>query len=1068
LLELFVDHLADDEAARALAKRLSADAQQNPVVRAKLALAEARAGDAAACERWLVGVDTEDAAHAWLACAARALEAGEIKTAEVYCLRAAKLAPHEGADLRRKVEQARAERLAAAEAELVRLAAGSPENLLASAQAILAEYPESRAARGIIEARAAASRDERARAKLALARGHVSRGELDVAAALLRAELPRLEGGPSEEVAAELAGIETRIAVLRRGAEIERVAALVAADPLRGIAAHLGLAPAERQRVRAMADRPALGFAEQAGASKASPEEVATCALAIEELLEKEEPGAVVARRLEPIAAVARCIPEGRRLLADAHARLADERRRAAVDALAQAEARLAANDGRTARTLATTIDASALNDDDRRRLQRALPFITAAAQLEDWDDDVAAARARGAWLDALEVAVRLRGALPEGTERRAAVERAIEAVRASVDAQYSVTRFEGGYDGWFRRFGERHLDLLTAVREDRDELVLAWPAGRTVCLHRIDLSTGDAVATMVFTVPGEDGGAVDYGCAVRDGRAYLTTQRGAVIVIALDDLRIERRVDPQVLGSTVIEHHLVTYDDDAFVWIHDRTERCRITSLSSGAVVREISGMFMLYPYEHAGRTLVVGTKHVGDRAALYSASGRLIEALDPSLKVEAATSDPRGDGVVLFNYHRDDDGDGGPVSVVACGPGGAVRARCEVDGLDGDAHHRWVTSNEQGAVFLAFGASLDFGTVQLAAFEIGDATIRELWRAPFSAAAMLVGDPLARRAFVVEPEQDRLRIEPLTRSRARPRTPADGVAGAWTNMLLLCNPRRGGRPDSAGVRATLSAVGPAGATDKALELLASRGADADLMTSVVAELDALGPKHAATIERIAARHPTHAPLRVVRADHAAAAGDWLEVSRLLDGIEEVPADLACHLAHLRGVLLATEERFDEAAAALAEVQAVPESRCDVADLLAHLDEIRRGLDETAAASTLVARLVRELVRADRALDAGDFASALNALESTDICAFAELQYLARSARCLLELPARDLPSRTKKRLVLSQFIESHGARGPMRREIILPRRWPRDRLDALVADAQAWLDATRLGTAP
>ncbi len=76
LLDLLVNHVADDEAAVALGARLVPPATESPVVLGCLGLAAARLGDGVRARRWLRGADATHAAEAWALLADHAIREG--------------------------------------------------------------------------------------------------------------------------------------------------------------------------------------------------------------------------------------------------------------------------------------------------------------------------------------------------------------------------------------------------------------------------------------------------------------------------------------------------------------------------------------------------------------------------------------------------------------------------------------------------------------------------------------------------------------------------------------------------------------------------------------------------------------------------------------------------------------------------------------------------------------------------------------------------------------------------------------------------------------------------------
>jgi hypothetical protein len=103
----------------------------------------------------------------------------------------------------------------------------------------------------------------------------------------------------------------------------------------------------------------------------------------------------------------------------------------------------------------------------------------------------------------------------------------------------------------------------------------------------------------------------------------------------------------------------------------------------------------------------------------------------------------------------------------------------------------------------------------------------------------------------------------------------------------------------------------------------------------------------------------------------------------------------------------------------------------------------------------------------ADARLAAGDFAGARRSLAGLVVREAAEVQTLARRCRAWLSEPDETEPGGDRldgfaRRLALASFLSAHAEKAPDRRRELpfVGARWDAEKLDALAADARAWLE--------
>jgi hypothetical protein len=209
-------------------------------------------------------------------------------------------------------------------------------------------------------------------------------------------------------------------------------------------------------------------------------------------------------------------------------------------------------------------------------------------------------------------------------------------------------------------------------------------------------------------------------------------------------------------------------------------------------------------------------------------------------------------------------------------------------------------------------------------------------------------------------------------------------------------------------------------------------------------------------------ARYPDDLEMIQIPAQRSAFAGDWVAVRDRLGPVDPTPLGdaPAQHHDHLLGVALLMTGDVEGARRVLARGAARAGGWCDLAAPLALVGE--------ASSCAGVGELDRAVRAADAALAAGDLGGARRALGGLVVREAREVQTLARLCRAWLEEPDETeeggaLIDGFGRRLSLAAFLAAHGEKSPTRRrELPFPgARWDREKLDALAAEATAWLEA-------
>lgn len=245
----------------------------------------------------------------------------------------------------------------------------------------------------------------------------------------------------------------------------------------------------------------------------------------------------------------------------------------------------------------------------------------------------------------------------------------------------------------------------------------------------------------------------------------------------------------------------------------------------------------------------------------------------------------------------------------------------------------------------------------------------------------------------------------------------------------------------------------------------------DPETRPSLVARYAAMLPLKDTTFPEafaaaIRARYPDDPELQQVPAQRAAYVGDWVTVRDLLAPIDPTPLDdaPAQHHDHLLGSALLMSGDVEGARRVLARGAARAGGACDLSVPLALAGESTPSSPTHAA----VHELDRPLRAADACLAARDLAGARRALSGLVVREAREVQTLARLCQAWLSEPDETDPASNgldgfSRRLALAAFGAAHAERAPhLRRELpFAGARWDEQRLNALAAEADAWLKA-------
>jgi hypothetical protein len=1122
LLTVLAEHLALDDEALALEERLDDDALADPEVRLMLALASARTYDRARAIR-LARADVGDAAaEVFVALARGALSRDDLAHAASDVGEIQRRGPSHPAliGLADAVKKRRADARTPLEAEAQRLfGAGLFDDAEARADEIVARWPESAPAHAILRAGQERRRRDEGRALASEGAAALEAGEGARAVALLRRAALALRGDDVEAVRRDLAKAEARE---REQAEAMRAAGvaqlLEAGHMLRGLTEYVALDDERRALVKARKPVDELLYVDAIGVRGAGPDAkgAAQAAMALSRavLCSPTDPSAAFdliamhwgfLQKVEIAGQIAALVNESRRL-------------REMSEAIQRYTAGLQAFDGtpegitRSLKLLATVkrdhLDDPAEFDQLYARFRRAEERLKRAQEVGKLRDAGNLVGARDA-LDALikfeDNATAIDPDDPSGNiDWRAKRADVVETMAKVCDLRVS------GAPGAEAPIGLEilpQLDVRTAVFADANELVLGESRQGLLFFLVLDVATSAVLrrATMrmrsVFEVA---------RIQQRAGRVAILGSSGMCVEVHPVTWELERAIS----AGEGRESQSVLAPGGRFVWNTTFTDgwwtAVTVEDTERGVYVKNYSEAIVrlsVRPLLGVDEPRVVAIRDRGSltvyeaRGALFGTTQDKVPALPQGVVVH-----PTGKG--LLALLRDGDalhgvvrwaeltsdgtpvrGDGQPLAV-----GGApVLDARTIPGLDPDAHTETATALDQRAVFV-LGSARDGvrRLVALVARALPGASgapadrIEVAFDVEVPVRAALAQDPRARRVVLLSPHDGGLELAPLGATppvlRATP-PPAPPIAHSalCLSALVPCAPPGAElwTVSADGGVATLPLDYLTNITGEERRAMIARvlteADDRPLVAARHARLLGLSrPSFASDFEAaVAAQFPGDPEMAQVPAQRAAVAGEWEAVRERLEpvDVDALPEAAAKHHEHLLGAALLV---LGDAVGAREVLERASRRTgpCDLAALLALAGV--DSADDSALADAPAAVGMRHLVGAVRSADAhlaaGALARARAALAGLVVREAREVQSLARLCRAWLAEPDESAETDPNARLdgfarrfALAGFLAAHDEKQPARRrELPIPgARWDAATLDALAAEARAWLDA-------
>lgn len=1032
LLELLVDHMAADGDALALEDRLGPRAAADAEVRALLAVASARMGNAAAASRLLEGLAGPRIAEAWKALAEAATRRQACDELEHSIARLTEADPTHP-DLVRFRDQAqrlRADARRPAEQELWQLAeAGDDEAAEASARALLARWPDSRVAGRVLGGIHDRRRAGEAERLLASARSALSNGDTGLATELCRQA--RSVGADTADLLNQILEAEAARERARQDVDVAAVCArLAGADPRPGLERFLALEPELRHRVRIQYDLPLLDWVEQVAArNKGTQHDAAIDAVlavgAAASAAERGDDEATLAL-LEPHRSLIASLARANELQTQARARIAARRRTATASALDQARLALGQGDLETCERLCDQADGRDLDRALRPALDRVRDELHARQELKRGlarvDHLVASGDLVGARHELEVLLAADRGEVAD----IAALRRRLDDLRAALRHAWCVRANDVGEHPDHHDLVGELLGRLPYVEAAQRwlasggrELVVASAEGPHLFLGRVSVDDGRLRERRYLRAPAPLGELIS---AAVDGEAlWLIGDAGRVLQVSWTTGEPVRWLSLSrfLIGAERIERGFVAPGGN-HLWLEvslpGGLPQDRVIEIEPGRIRRELPAARSFHPLVAGSSSGVIGAG-LDSGAVRYTERGVVVEEIAASVRVQvsAVVVDPDRELVVLGSRL---DGTG-EIEIVRTRAARTIHRRTLV-ATSTDAAHSCVSARDPGLLAIHHHVEHDVEhedierrEVQLAVFRFADPELDPIYATPAPRYLVLAQDADAARAVCLWDSPRRVEIGRLG-SQPPAFGDAIGLHARWFAPLLDGHLSCG------------SAAADAGGT---------------------------------------------APLAA--ANRAAARGDWYEVRALLEGVPppSVAPEWLAHHCHLLGIAWLRTGAETARARELWQLgwSREPEAdrifKCRLDVCLELVEPLPDPLPDAwwGPGATLVRQLRGAIASADRLTAAGQSGAALEVMRRRAVTGNQELQSAARLAAAWLAVAPDGTDDRFSAAIALARFVALAAARAPGPPVLDLPVEgaWSRDQLASLAERAEQWLTA-------
>lgn len=1074
LLELLVNHLADDEAAVALGERLVAPASTNPAVLGCLALAAARHGDVSLARRWLRGADDAGAIEVWVLLGEHAARGGCLSDTRACVTAAHELDPGHRAlpKLRDAVVRMVADERAPAEAALsAAVLADDWLEVERVARGILARWPMSEPARTAQRELARRRKEQDSRELVGRAWQAWHRGDtasllsaiaqaraLGVADAETVAWMDEAEGAAQEQI--ETTGFARARDALSQGAL--RV----------GLTEWLALKPGPQAELRAAYNRPEFGWLDAVPVGEGRVQAVVALGEAQDAFLEDDVERA--ARLLEPHVRLLRAVPDARGLLNDIARTRGELDERASTAALRGIADARAAGDFDGALVLAAT-----LTPETRRQVRAEIEGERAnIAKLRLTED----ALATGDLLRARELA-RQRG-------DTAGVAELTDRLRSDWKISVWAEVDPGVIDVTLPPDPVCPLPWLV---DDGAAFVYVQVLAGWVFARVIELETLAVRRVVSFRAP--EAMRVHY-VHVEDDVVTVVDQWGALVAFRLTNGDIVRWLarPPGTRDVDTLSEGAVMAPGGRYLWMPFQrvgSQALRVYDTENWPSFRTVD---LAYPVPLLGcsepRMARVGNgKGISVHAPNGNPSGRKVFFGDTL--VTRACVHPAGFPICALldgSRYRDprvaaldptarEGLPTDPVAFSAVNPDRINASRATFPTSRLSQPHQIAVATGEGAVYVKIGPG---GASQIITYrEQADglvaATGNPTW-AP--ATTLLLTDSQGFRVRAVALGQSNLREVPLD-----DRLPENEMAVAHRENYMSVWPD-GGLDFHLGCNYSPTTLTETGQSLlRALKAMPDADQEEWIANFKVAEDNATSLFDLASVlgtldrreeaeslfEKTGGRFPDHSRWRLIRGNSEAQRGLWTDVLGTLDGVEIAGLDgtAAQHLLHLRGI---ARLRSGDATGGAADIRRASTfaGACAIhvpLRLLDILDGAEIPTEVEGTDSYILSRfgpVVHAIIEADRCLAAGDAEGAITALDIVLVWRSRDRQSLARLAQAWLDVHPDEPVRQLRRRMALATFLGVHDdyEDGFGHDLPIPPHSWGKERLTELAERVRGELE--------
>ncbi len=1116
LLELLVDLLGMDSQALAVEPRLSARARADHRVRVLLARAAARLGDGERALELAAGAAGPEVAEVHVALAARAIQARDSEAASRHLETTRKHDPTHPRlpSLTEEVAELQAESQRPAEEALEqRCREAGPLAAEDDARALLARWPESEVARRILRDVAAQRRAEEIARHLEQGEQALAEDRFHQAATELQAALDAGSERPDLPALIERARVGQR-----RQQETSRVDAAAGrfstGDLKHALLGYLALPGALRKRVKESVDQPALGWLEEIVArdrharSGARAQAAVSAVLALELALDELDSGRPQAAldRLSPHGDVVRDVADARKCLREAQSRIATERRARASETLQAARAAFEEARLERARELLEPVDLEDLAAGERPAVEDLLAAIRHSETAGRLERELERHLESEDHLGALE---RSRQLLEEAQDRgeRQRWQRRTGELRSQIREAWRIKAVGG--EAPLEDLRDLQLDALDDtprywLDDDGRELVLATAWADRLFIRVVDVVRGCVVSRVSLKTPEPLGDSLE---VCRDGdRLWVAGPDGYVLELETGTWDVlSWRSLRELLAEEMIIEDVILLPGGLFIWLRVRLPsnewQIRVVDVRAWRVSRKLAERSHLLPVAGPGepRVAISGFRH-GTRLHTARGAPESTEALI-GCYIHAAAIGPDEEGLVIaieqppvdddpnvdwtlaaddsvFDLAEDDEPCLALLLAADSRRGVATDITAGVRLTDAflDGANAVATSLDEGLSY----ALVQYGETEreLLILSTAEKTFEVLQQKGVPFETVLAQDRRSRYVVALMDGERFFDVVPLGSGQPRvtavpePRQRLDRIL-PFVHRLSFC-----GSPTGASNAHALALVGSwrdMSALDLRRHLKAreaKHAGDPDRLVSLCLALekrDDLEAERQRIIRRLAQQHPRHGGAALLLADLEAKADNWQEVARVLGqaDVSDLEDDdgRTSHFHHLLGLALLRDGRTDEAYETFEQGLAFDREGC-MLRLLVHLTRPMSDPPEAHEHSPdqpVVRQLLGAMRLADRALAAGDPATALAAIDRRAVWHQAEVQSAARLAAAYLELSASDPGERYRKRLALALFQDVFKARKQALVEISLPGlSWDEERLTEVANRALSWLAST------